>query len=760
MSTALACLLAGFPSIPVHADGSNSTACQPGYFLRVTGDESDCQACSPGSYSDTMGADNCELCLDTIYSGEGANSAEVLNGDLYCVNTALMEDLDDNFSTTTTTTSKPSSSPTIVQIDTLSPSVPPSLLLTSSRSNLPSIVEGESMCGGSSSEDHFAWHGRCRECPAQYETILFPLFAIFLLASLIGLLEYLIPSCYTSYVWWGVEYLHMIYLTGILPIPWSPIAEFVFEKVLPIFAMDVNRSFSLQCILNVNWLRPEAADQLFVLSLPLLSLVLLTFISKVSNNRIIQDESVSRWVTLFLYTGYLKIVLSSLEVLEFPTSWSGDDLSVWTSSDQFYATMAGLAGFLIYGIAFPFWFLQSLFRYSRLDVDLAKADLSAEECERDDIESGGQRRKAQVLKKRNTKRKKELFMTFGIFAIETLGARVWWWPGLLMLRKLLLAILLVKFPDAPILLLVVFLMLHFLGVVLLQRFLFFKAESGEQASCVRIKKNWSHIATVDTVLQICLATMIGVAFFSVWTFGGGENTRSSVQKWVEDILVLSIVVTSSLYLAFAIGVCCTRIEPRFPTVASNMIVVNLNNFRNNPDDSEPPAYMKNDDSVIGIKESFSTASSSSHDDSKDEIEFLSGTLDGIDRCNDVTMESNSSEEYPMPWQPQEPVIYGFERPSPYVLGEDVNDYIEESHASPDQDPPEPIQRPKLFRSDSTIATNEREEEIAHGEDMDVDDMGTVYEEVWIDEETGEQIEDPKQGEWMDVETGIRAVPLE
>jgi hypothetical protein len=60
------------------------------------------------------------------------------------------------------------------------------------------------------------------------------------------------------------------------------------------------------------------------------------------------------------------------------------------------------------------------------------------------------------------------------------------------------------------------------------------------------------------------------------------------------------------------------------------------------------------------------------------------------------------------------------------------------------------------RGDSTIATNDLEIDI---EGFD-DDMATVYEEVWVDEATGEEISDPKNGNWMDAETGMRAVPID
>jgi hypothetical protein len=794
----------------------SSEICEPGsYAFAQNG--SDCQICPPGTYSDVPGAAFCKRCLDTIYSNEGANSAELWNGDLYCVNLGSTDDdfLNSNSNsgdtaehtvsespTTTTTTSSIqiaveflSTVPSLMQSSGPSdvPSTMPSSKsdksqmpsnsspLTSGPSNVPSAMPSKSdesqmpsndspltddgdvpsngfqslalLCNDQNSEtDRFEWHGRCKQCPAKHEMILYPILVLCLLAMIIALLEFLLPVCFTTHVWWGVEYLQMLYLIGISSVSWSPAAGFLFGRVLPIFAIDFNVSFSLQCLMDENWPQQEAADQLLVLSLPVIFLIILIFLSKISRNRIIRVESVSRWMTVLLNVGYLKLVLSSLEVLQLPTSWSADDLSAWVNSDSFYSTLGGLGGLLFYGLAFPFWFLKSIFRYSMFALALANADAQPISCVGQDNKNG-ERQRRDPRKKKLVKRKNELFLTLGIFPIN-LRHNAWWWPGIWMLRKFLFAIVLFSFPDGQFLILVVFLLINLLSVIVQQYFLLPLGDQHCEASALS-KKKWHSIAAVDTVLQLCLATFIGIAFFSSWPVEGDGSTRSLFQKRMEDSLVLLIFFTSLIYLTVTIGVCCARPEPRFSTVASQ-IFVNSNNKSNSNINNATSTSTKDNSTIaaqndgISIMRTFSIDSSSS-DDMRKEIDFFSAGKDSS--WNRQGKNANSVDEECGAESEPQTIDYGSANSSPYLVGED--DVQEESSRKHNEQGMKTISsrnRPGIFRSDSSIATNE--DDCAGGIE---DDTETVYEEVWVDEDTGEHILDPEQGNWMDAETGLAAI---
>ncbi|MGK3754109.1 MAG: hypothetical protein ACI8RD_006417 [Bacillariaceae sp.] len=772
----------------------DAATCQPGtYTFTLNG--SDCQVCPPSTYTDLPGSFYCKPCLDTMFQYEGANSAELWNGDLYCV--YLGDDDDDIFNVDTmdpTTTyppssiqvaegvfsdapsqvpspspsripstmpskvsstapssspsNGPSSSPSSAPSDSSSsgpsnsPSSAPSDSPSSGPSNSPSSAPGDSPSSGPSNspttspssspsastpqptetendttsvlelateesivcdeDGNFEWHGQCKQCPADYEAILYPFLVLFLLAFIVLLLQYLLPSCFTPLVWWGLEYLQMLYLIGISSISWSPLADIVFRKFLPLFALDLNASFNVQCVMGDNWQRE--ADMLLVLSLPVIALILLTFLSKISSGRIIRDETVSRWMSVVLYMGYLKLILTSLEVLDFPTSWSADDLSSWVNSDPFYSTLGGLAGLLFYGVAFPSWFLQNLGRYYSLTH--TDAQQQKDEPAGQDVENNGERSKRSSIKKQ-AKKKKDLFMTLGVFP-TTLRPGAWWWPGLMMLRKFIFAMLLVVFDDASFLLLAIFLATHLLGFIAQQCYSPLGAES---------RKKWYHTATVDTVLQLCLIVMVGVAFLSFWSVNE-DGMKENFQKWTEDILVLVIFTPSLIYLGVAIGVSCAQPEPRFKAAAFKILSYHTSAKGDNaPGDNG---------GGLSIMQSFDTqsASSQSYDeasDSQKEIQFL-GDVDGAD-------EWKQTADYD-DW-----IATGAQSA---VMQEDGGEEVSQG------------------RGDSTIATNDLEIDI---EGFD-DDMATVYEEVWVDEATGEEISDPKNGNWMDAETGMRAVPID
>lgn len=788
-------ILSPFFSATVKASftSKSNAICEPGFYA-FTENGSDCQACPSGTYSDVPGAEYCKQCLDTIYSGEGANSAELWNGDLYCVYLGSTDD-DDFLNSNSGDTAEPtvSISPSSIQTSVEFPSTVPSLGQSSGPSEAPSSIttptesvslsslmqssgpseapstmlskpdkslmptsfsssidhgdvrigqfQSLAFCNRQSNEtDYFEWRGRCKECPAKYEMILYPTLVLLVLVTLIAFLEFLLPLSYITHVWCGVEYLQMLYLIGFASVSWSPAAGFLMGKVLPIFALDFNASFSLQCIMRENWPQQEAADQLLVLSLPIIFLILLTFLSKISK-RFLRDESVSRWMAVLLNLGYLKLVLSSLEAIQLPTSWSADDLSAWTNSDPFYSTLGGLAGLLFYGLAFPLWFLQSIRRYTILTQALAEVGVPPISYAGQNKESG----EGQPRDPRNTKyikRRNELYLTLGIFPIN-LRQNAWWWPGIWMLRKLLFAVVWYSFRDGQFLFLMVFLLVNLLSVIVQQYFQPFGDDHVEASA--GSNKKWHSISAVDSVLQICLAALLGIAFLSSWPVNVYGSARSIFHNRMEDSLVLLIFFASLVFLTVTIVICCLRPEPRFRTVASQIMV---NNNKKNDNDTTSTSTEENSAlTVPSVEVSTSLTSSmvSSYDVRK-EIEFFAA---GRDSAWDRHGENANSvdEEYDVESEPRN-VGYGSGNSPPFLVGED-GEQSSRKHNEEGLGSCSSRSRLESFLCDSTVTTDEDDYE--GGVE---DDTKTVYEEVWVDDETGEEITDPEQGNWMDAETGL------
>ena len=781
-------VLFGFNSVAVRATAvmsNNIEACEPGYYVVFDANGSKCQRCPPGTFSNFWGAESCRPCRNTVYNNEGANAAEFWNGNLYCV---FLGNTDDDFLNNNSkdiTGHIASGSPTIIQgpakfrfaassrMPSFRPSNAPSSKpsesnILSSSSHFPSLVDHDGtpnddsiklalMCNDPSSErtGHFEWHGRCKQCPSKHEMILIPFLVFIAITLLILLLEFLVPVCFSTHVWWAVEYLHMLYLIGISTSTWSPAAEFLFGRVLPIFVVEFNHSFSLRCLMDKNWPQHESADQLLTLAVPVIFLIFLTFLSKISSNWMIGEATVSRWTTILLCMGYLKLVLSSLKVLRLPTSWSADDLYTWMNSDSFYGTLGGLFGLLFYGLAFPFWFLQSILRYKTIALALANTDaqevFSAGRQERhqhDSEEDECEQQNRDSVKKKQAKRKKKIFMTLGVFPI-TLRPDAWWWPGLWFLRKFLCAVLLSAFPDGQFLVLVMFLFIYLLGIIVQQHYLPLGDE--HRKGDIGGKNNWYCIATVDTALQVCVAAMIGVAFISSSSFAAGGISRSPFQTRLEDGLVLFIFFSSLVYLALSIGVCCLYPKPRFMTVASQIVATN--NRKNDSRIGKDNSLITSPSDEISMMRTFSSESSSSHD-LKEETDFFGISEDGALGRSD-TDTSTVDEEHGAGLD-LETLGHPSANPSPYLVTD--NDGQEERRKKQLRKGKTFVafrSRPEIFRSNSTIASNDDD-----GLDIDTEgDAGTVYEEVWVDEDTGEEDSDPKQGNWMDAETGMPAVPL-
>ena len=181
-----------------------------------------------------------------------------------------------------------------------------------------------------------------------------------------------------------------------------------------------------------------------------------------------------------------------------------------------------------------------------------------------------------------------------------------------------------------------------------------------------------------------------------------------------------------------------RPEPRFRYFASQMIVTKT---KKNKKENNNTASSNSDSSILGpsdeiaVLPTLSIKDSSSHDQKK-EIEFFASGKDNAWSCEGAD-SIPADEEYG----------YSSSASSPYLVPKDDDEEsgskLHEKESNPS------ASRPKMSRSDSTIATTEDDGGIE-------DDAQTLYEEVWVDEETGEEIADPERGNWMDTETGLPA----
>ena len=256
-------------------------------------------------------------------------------------------------------------------------------------------------------------------------------------------------------------------------------------------------------------------------------------------------------------------------------------------------------------------------------------------------------------------------------------------------------------------------------------------------------KRWYSIAAMDAVLQLCLVTFIGVAFLSSWPVDGDRNSRSLYQERVEDTLVLLVFSLSFVYIVLAIGVCCFQPESRFFSMLSeNIVVVSCNN---NPatDDDRHGSTKENLAIVARYNEPSSmqsnlTESSLSHIPRK-KVDFCVAGTDFARNYRD-TSSYPGIEEYCDVLKSQTNSLH-------YLVGDDYKQEGERKHRNPSES------RLELLHDDSSMVKNERK-----CDSSVEDDAETVYEEIWIDEETGKEILDPKKGKWMDVGTGLVAVP--
>jgi hypothetical protein len=166
---------------------------------------------------------------------------------------------------------------------------------------------------------------------------------------------------------------------------------------------------------------------------------------------------------------------------------------------------------------------------------------------------------------------------------------------------------------------------------------------------------------------------------------------------------------SFVYLTVAIGLCCAQPMPTFQSVVSEMIF------------NEKTVSNEGNTSVATARDN-ALQTSSLHDLEK-EIEF-STDAHPVDEKVGTDLDFQTSD-------------YEYGNWSPYLVLENREKY-ERKHDE-----------------NSSLSSLEMNTETC---DSGIeDDTLTVYEEVWVNEATGEEIPDPEKGSWMDSETGMVAV---
>lgn len=684
--------------------------CDAGAYASAEGSQL-CDLCPSGYFSAIPGSDFCRPCLNDYYDQDGANGVEYWEGEFYCVYVGSP-------TSSSSPTESPSAAPTELE-GTPSPTTAPSPVPTAGRSEAPTtassmpsegpttaderniVVSSEeqfsqanatsSVCGDL--EGHFEWHGHCKQCPSKIEEGLYPFLIVFLFVSLITVLQSVVPLCSTSTVWAGMEYLQVLYLVSLCGISWSPLAKVVFENVIPVFALDFSANFSVQCLFG--W--PKEYDQIFVIALPLVFWLAMTAASTLSAGRLVSYKSGLRWLAVYMYFGFASLMQTSRDATDLASVFS--TLFSHLASTTWYAAIAGITGLVFYGLVFPYWLHRALARYYKVVV---LGDEGAEE--EDDVETQATCSCLQTIRRKTEGSHASLFLTLGIFPSVREGAS--WWTLFWLLRKMAFLVLVAFFPSSPFLLLVALLNMLFFSEVFQRCKKPFPNECEE-----RLGNKWYHSDKVDTVLQLCAVAIVGLSCLVV----GSDGKRSQAQDLTLDILLIVLLAASVLFwlttIGFASRYSCEDC-PRFATQAAEFLT--------------------------------------SKDDEDDDDEASSDSGMQEISLDDPRIEDHSAE-IPKPvsnrkdWKPT--ILSSMDVPNFGARNKVARSNIEEEivlngrgHHAP---PP-----PAMFRQYSAASFDDNTS-IGRG------DEATIVEEIWIDQETGREVNNHSGRQFVDAETGMR-----
>jgi hypothetical protein len=731
------------------------TSCPAGTHSSSEG-SSECSVCPSETFSGIPGSTYCGLCDSKYYSGDGANSAQVFGGQLYCV---LLTDYP-----TASPTAQPSmhssSSPTT------SPSEGPS-------SQTPTLTSDETLALAEGSaqaldcnDDAFFLHGACMQCPSRTMAILLPILVVLFVIGATLFLIKMAPCC-TAVLFIGIEYLQLLFLLGITHVPWTGTLEELY-RFLGIFALDLNAAVPLQCYLDLN---PQG-EHVLILILPIIGLALpLVWIrAHLHNHWFTKDEGRAKRRTcvnnfaFWIYLGYAKLLLTSLEAMSCSTLQAGvfsEETIDWFclssgSTNDKYAAMIGAAGLVSYGMVYPVWVVQNLNRAHAANHKETAGEI------------------ANVPDK-------SLFWTGRQHFLRPFQPSAWWWTAFLLGRKFILVCGVILFQDVPFLTLAFFPVLIIISQTLQRRnppYIDHEETISENSKTRAIFR----FKTVDMVLHACLiyATAFGMIFLLV-----SETADARVGL---AILLLLVLVPSFVYLLLAVCRCLSHgwqsmtdaddFDPENPKSLTKKTARNAKHQTSKSTDSKKSVSFEHPHLSSNITAHTLSTRAPRPSSLDDETEYDDRTEEGVENtsggahCEPGRWASQVSEASMGEWQETEDydnwvatdgsaMVSSFEEQQ----RTDEEDYdrqqsgharisIRKNHSSmisagdesgygtwsiDDIGDAEEDANEHVFADDDTVQS-------------DWDGESQAATEVWIDEDTGLPV-DRYSGQWTDAETG-------
>jgi hypothetical protein len=455
--------------------------CHAGSYTSVEG-QATCHTCPSGLFSE-FGSTYCIPCDSMYYDGDGANSIQVWEGVAYCTHVTP--------ATAMTTTISPSPAPTISDCTTLTASSQPSYieanqtLIVNMTSPEALSFEEDKQC----IKDSMIWHGKCRQCPSKIQSIAGPIAIALILSIAITLVHHLPDNCITG-LWMGLEYMQLLYLMALIPFPTTKAFQ-VLVSIFSIFALDMDATFSLQCMHGIS----QQADQALILMLPMIIGPILCMVQNI--HKALPD--MTSGMSVAFYLGHTKLLLTSIEAMRCSPS-------SWFCSEKTLVAVLGVFGLVLYGLALPLLLVQTLHRTNTESQPSTESQPRLNSC----------------WKRR--------------FPYQP---ACWQWTAFLMARRTILVTILVV-PIKESYLILAFFLITLLLSEIVQRFGLPHPEDNKSSP-------WLQNTQVAIVFQACLLAL-GAFSFVFWT--SKSNPSSSSLAITATFFV--IVIPSILYWILAL----------------------------------------------------------------------------------------------------------------------------------------------------------------------------------------------------------------
>jgi hypothetical protein len=307
---------------------------------------------------------------------------------------------------------------------------------------------------------------------------------------------------------------------------------------------------------------------------------------------------------------------------------------------------------------------------------------------------------------------------------------------------------LILFPDAPFLLLVVFVMILLMSEIIQRCTSPFSTKYDD-----RFKNEWFHNTKLDAILQVCLVVITGLGFLAL----ASKGLTTSSKDTILDVLLLSVFCMGFVYwiaaIRFSSAATCL-ICPQFNTSASACTTNNDqsedtslpdNEHEEGPDSRQDVSKTRMTAPILHKLSMLPQAGSKEYDEYDSE--------DANDRPRSVVMDEESLAEWKQTSDYDEWAA---------VKSSVIQSDIVSKRGLSETAPPKPLSmiRSPAFRDDSTIVStldgnlDDFQEDFPEQEEEEDEDMATITEEIWIDENTGKEVDDRSQP-WTDSRTGMR-----